>query len=495
MLVFAEYLSETTVGGGGNFRGRGRGQQGRFQSNFSYDAIGATRQGESALMNPKCKILLKPSTTMLDEMRYVIKRDVTNNTIFNPSHFPKPQTNKKLLPKTRGIMPAKEMIRDFTNTSEIKEEKQKGEELKDPREKDLEVELYKSLLKLRNRIGDETGFMPYLVATNRVMLLLTSEKPTTLDALRKTEGLPEAKVKKFGPAFVEHIRAFCMKNNISCLNEESRTDKLPVNEESQPSTSNYTTGNQPDMNYSKMGTCVEHGSTSGWISASKTIVTVSNSVKSSCSSDKADSSVDTLCKLESSTKESEESRGGERERKPMSKLSESMLKCPLNSTNSSVKYEDNQFTPKYSVPRMDGNDFLPLDVFSSSEETDLFSELDEETYMSKTARPICLDTEDKLPEPETQKPEEKLLEQAQQKIESHSSSNHLQLTKFPKGNTSKKKGVSFDTSDTEEEGNSNEDSQEKYERIISDTKRKLKDSGWIDARKMKKKMRQNSLFR
>lgn len=60
---------------------------------------------------------------------------------------------------------------------------------------------------------------------------------------------------------------------------------------------------------------------------------------------------------------------------------------------------------------------------------------------------------------------------------------------------SKKKGVCFDESDSDGENNSSENSQDKYERIMLENKRKLNNSGWVDARKMKKKLNKNSLFK
>lgn len=70
-----------------------------------------------------------------------------------------------------------------------------------------------------------------------------------------------------------------------------------------------------------------------------------------------------------------------------------------------------------------------------------------------------------------------------------------------KTTTKKKKGVAFDdsTSSDSDTNNANtnteEDSQEKYERIMAENKKKTQSSGWIDAKKMKKKMKSNSLFR
>lgn len=50
------------------------------------------------------------------------------------------------------------------------------------------MELYKSLLELRNCIADETNFMPYLVATNKTILILTQQRPTTLAGLRSGQS-------------------------------------------------------------------------------------------------------------------------------------------------------------------------------------------------------------------------------------------------------------------------------------------------------------------
>ena len=64
--------------------------------------------------------------------------------------------------------------------------------------------------------------------------------------------------------------------------------------------------------------------------------------------------------------------------------------------------------------------------------------------------------------------------------------------------TVKRRGVAFSDSESDSEEKpvrSSSDDVSKYERILQENKKKLETSGWIDSRKVKKKMRQNSLFR
>lgn len=58
----------------------------------------------------------------------------------------------------------------------------------------------------------------------------------------------------------------------------------------------------------------------------------------------------------------------------------------------------------------------------------------------------------------------------------------------------KKRGVMYDDTDSDKDEENSQDSQ-KYERILADSKKKMESSGWIDAKRMKKKMKSNSLFK
>ncbi|XP_045583670.1 ATP-dependent DNA helicase RecQ [Procambarus clarkii] len=543
MLVFDGYISETTVQSGGEGRGRGRGGWGRSVSTFSYDSIGLTRKGSLALDDRNCKIMLQPSSTMLEELRYVIKtvRPTVANTngdsahryLFNPSDFLSKQTSKKLLPGTPGIAPVTEPLRAGLSTSEIKEEKQEAEEPEDPREGKLKTELYKSLLKLRNRLGEENGFMPYLVATNRILLLLTQDRPTTLNALRKIEGLVEAKVQKFGPALVEHIRTFCLQNNLSCKGgADTNQVELLVGEEAKPSTSSCGSGfisskrlynSQKHIDDVQIGTNVDSSTSSGWISASK--------AKGTSKSSSPDMMAGTLetenCKLECEEREddvrkrtmSPKTQGAahqghsilnrcgnevDRIRKDDENRFSQMSENSENLESSSVKFEDSQHTQKYTVPKMNGIGLGMHDDLLPGENEDLFDDIEKESSMNMTFKSATLDARTKLLAPVDTKTTKATLSAPEisnaetQPLASTGDTllyNPLQVTSALTSKIGKKKGVNFSDSDTEDGSTTTEDSQEKYERIISDNKRKLKDKGWIDARKMKKKIQKNSLFK
>lgn len=88
----------------------------------------------------------------------------------------------------------------------------------------------------------------------------------------------------------------------------------------------------------------------------------------------------------------------------------------------------------------------------------------------------------------------------------------LPTTIKPAPSSAKRKGVAFDSDEDESEaikidssskslrlGRSSslnsESSEEKYERIRSESKKKLEESGWIDVRSMKSKVKKNSLFK
>ncbi|ROT77547.1 putative Werner syndrome ATP-dependent helicase-like isoform X2 [Penaeus vannamei] len=280
MLVFAGYLSETTISGGGG--GRGRGGWGRGTSTFAYDAIGITREGDRALSNPNCKIFLKPSTTMLDELRYVIaiKRPTASDPTpvvgrrkFTPSEFLCRGLSNLQKPVQMSSVKAENKDDSTEKSGTSKEEAAPV----DPREEELKVKLYQSLIELRNQLGEETGFMPYLVATNRVLLQLAQTRPSTLSTLRKTEGIPEVKVQKFGPAIVKHIKEFCMKHNLSYQSEcdDGKDLTNSKDEESKPSTSNKASSfvsskklytSQPSLDTFKYNPSKASNS-SGWISS------------------------------------------------------------------------------------------------------------------------------------------------------------------------------------------------------------------------------------
>lgn len=58
----------------------------------------------------------------------------------------------------------------------------------------LQRELYQSLLVVRNRLGDESGYMPYMVANNKTLLEMATALPTTSAALKAGRSPPTGTV-------------------------------------------------------------------------------------------------------------------------------------------------------------------------------------------------------------------------------------------------------------------------------------------------------------
>ncbi|XP_013772432.1 uncharacterized protein LOC106457546 [Limulus polyphemus] len=93
----------------------------------------------------------------------------------------------------------------------------------DPREDKLKGDLYAKLVVLRNEIASEEGLPPYMVVSNKNLLDVTTYRPTTTDELSKLEGIPEARVSKFGKKIVDFVQNFCEQH-------KWKSDLLPENQ-------------------------------------------------------------------------------------------------------------------------------------------------------------------------------------------------------------------------------------------------------------------------
>ncbi|XP_037782725.1 Werner syndrome ATP-dependent helicase homolog isoform X2 [Penaeus monodon] len=508
MLVFAGYLSETTISSGGG--GRGRGGWGRSASTFAYDAIGITREGDRALRNPNCKILLQPSATMRDELRYVIaiKRPtaadstpVVGRRKFTPSEF--------LCRGLSSLQKQGQMSSLKTETKENSAEKSGSNKEQatpvDPREEELKVKLYQSLIELRNQLGEESGFMPYLVATNRVLLQLAQTRPSTLSALRMTEGIPEVKVQKFGPAIVKHIKEFCIKHNLSHQTEGDGGEDIANSkgEESKPSTSNKASSfvsskqlytSQPTLDTFKYNSS-KASSSSGWISASKAKVSKSPSQEEDTQEDKGlstlkegDDTQGSSVRNHSTETVNQVSNGTQGTDKEESSSSPDSDKDRCSNVEE-VGTNKQAGKSKYFVPSLDLVD-ADADLFGAEDEdssnSSFFSgQKNKTTFLEKEKnefRTLKTDKDEKTGNGKKDKDDSKpALDKSQSVTKS----------KPPP----KKRGIVYDDSDSDKEEKYSQESQEKYERILADSKKKMESSGWIDAKRMKKKMKSNSLFK
>lgn len=167
--------------------------------------------------------------------------------------------------------------------------------------------------------------------------------------------------------------------------------------------------------------------------------------------------------------------------------------------------EDSRCKPKYSVPKLDdidiftGSDFDDVITLSDSEDIPVFRKTD-------SVKPCGSE----LPKPATKTSPTRTepLEPETTNVDRTSSTvlNNSQLSFLRHSEPStaskyfKQRGISFDDTDSENNSSENsqdqyENSEEKYKRIMEDSKRKLNASGWIDAKKMKKKVQKSSLFK
>ena len=69
-------------------------------------------------------------------------------------------------------------------------------------------ELFEALRALRKRLADQEALPAYIVLSDRVLHLLSTARPTTMEAFGNISGIGEYKKKKYGKDFVELIRKY-----------------------------------------------------------------------------------------------------------------------------------------------------------------------------------------------------------------------------------------------------------------------------------------------
>lgn len=67
--------------------------------------------------------------------------------------------------------------------------------------------LFESLRMLRKKLADAQGFPAYIVLTDKVLHLLSTVRPTTIEAFGNVSGIGEYKKEKYGKEFVELIKS------------------------------------------------------------------------------------------------------------------------------------------------------------------------------------------------------------------------------------------------------------------------------------------------
>ncbi|GFT86202.1 werner syndrome ATP-dependent helicase [Nephila pilipes] len=88
------------------------------------------------------------------------------------------------------------------------------EEPMDPQEQELISILFKKVMNLRNAIADSEGLAPYMIFSNKNLLDIAVQRPTSIESLSQIEGIPSARVSKFGEKIIELISNFCKEHNL-----------------------------------------------------------------------------------------------------------------------------------------------------------------------------------------------------------------------------------------------------------------------------------------
>jgi len=73
----------------------------------------------------------------------------------------------------------------------------------------LRSSLYKLLVAERQRLATSQNIAPYMVVTEQTLLQLAETRPSSSSALTKVQGFNNAKITRFGAAFLGVVRAFC----------------------------------------------------------------------------------------------------------------------------------------------------------------------------------------------------------------------------------------------------------------------------------------------
>jgi ATP-dependent DNA helicase RecQ len=69
------------------------------------------------------------------------------------------------------------------------------------------LELFQRLRALSRRLAEEQSVPPYVIFHDRVLLELARLRPASADDLLQVSGVGQAKLERYGPAFLDEIHA------------------------------------------------------------------------------------------------------------------------------------------------------------------------------------------------------------------------------------------------------------------------------------------------
>ncbi|NXY80854.1 WRN helicase, partial [Alcedo cyanopectus] len=113
------------------------------------------------------------------------------------------------------------MLTSVAEHSPVKPSPLKAPEAAVPsREQELEAALYGKLLTARQKVATEKEVPPAVLATNKILVEMARQRPTTVENLKKIDGVSEAKSTLLAPLLAE-IKDFCQAHGL-------KTDTIPT---------------------------------------------------------------------------------------------------------------------------------------------------------------------------------------------------------------------------------------------------------------------------
>ncbi|XP_062349152.1 bifunctional 3'-5' exonuclease/ATP-dependent helicase WRN isoform X4 [Cinclus cinclus] len=106
-----------------------------------------------------------------------------------------------------------DMVNSVSGRSPLKSPLKPQEPDVSSREKELETALYGKLLTARQKVANEKEIPPAVLATNKILVEMARIRPTSIENLKKIDGVSEAKSTMLMPLLAE-IKDFCQVNGL-----------------------------------------------------------------------------------------------------------------------------------------------------------------------------------------------------------------------------------------------------------------------------------------
>ncbi|KAJ7418856.1 Werner syndrome ATP-dependent helicase like protein [Willisornis vidua] len=119
------------------------------------------------------------------------------------------------------------MLNSVPGRSPLKSPLKPQEAAASSREKELETALYGKLLTARQKVANEKEIPPAVLATNKVLVEMARIRPTSVENVKKIDGVSAAKSTMLIPLLAE-IKDFCQVNGLQRAISESRSLPLAV---------------------------------------------------------------------------------------------------------------------------------------------------------------------------------------------------------------------------------------------------------------------------